>query len=121
GNGQVFPLPRGEFRPTLEGKPARDSRCTADRDQRRLDGDGPGSAERIAERFLAVVACAEEQRSRECLTQRRFRLRPAPSALVQQRAAGIDADGADVVVEAGEEELRVRRRFLAGTLDARNR
>src|SRR2546428_167230 len=46
---------------------------------------------------------------------------PAPAALVQQRAAGIDADGADVVVEAGEEELRVRRRFLAGTLDARNR
>src|SRR5207237_1565267 len=60
GNGQVFPLPRGEFRPALEGKPARNARCTAHRDQRGLDGAGPWSAARIAERMRAVVVLDTE-------------------------------------------------------------
>src|SRR5438067_2878167 len=119
-DGEVLPLARGELRPALEGECARDAGGSPHCDQRRLDGDGAGPAERIAERILAREPGAQEKCGGERLAQRRLCLRSPPTSPVQKRAGGIDADRADVVLEAGEEELRVRRHFLAGSIRQRN-
>src|SRR5437660_1373006 len=119
-DGEVLPLARGELRPALEGECARDAGGSPHCDQRRLDGDGAGPAERIAERLLAREPGAQEERGGERLAQRRLCLRTPPTSPVQKRAGGVDTDRANVVLEAGEEELRVRRHFLAGSIRQRN-
>src|SRR5207245_3584874 len=62
----------------------------------------------------------QEERGGCRLGQRRLCWRTPPTSPVQKRAGGIDTDRADVVLEAGEEGLRVRRHFLAGSIRQRN-
>ena len=113
-------MARGELRPALEGETARDAGRPPNGDERRLDGDGARPAKRIAERLFSCEAGAEKKRGRERLAQRRLCLRPPPASLVQEGARRVDADGTDVPLESGEEELRVRRGLLAGALRQRD-
>src|SRR6185436_15086970 len=94
---EVLPSPRRKAGPALEGEAARDPGSAISSDRRCLDGDGAGPAERIAERLLAGVSRRQKQGCRQRLAQRRLRLGAAPPPLMQERAAGVDAHGADVV------------------------
>jgi len=93
-------------------------------DERPLDGDGSRPAERIGERYASVVAGGEQHRGGERLAQRRPGLRETVTAPVQQCAARVGAHGADVVIEAGENELGrgidffVGNRFRRGCAEA---
>ena len=104
---QVLPLARGKVRPPLERELARDSWSPPHRNQRRFDRDGARPADGVADRLVPAKPGGQKQRRRERLPQRRFCLQPAPPALVEEQAAGVDADGADVALETGEKELRI--------------
>src|SRR6267378_6016074 len=117
----MFPLPRREPGPLLESELAPGSWCAAHGDQGCLDGDGSGSAERIAEGLVAAKSCRQQECGRQRLPERRLGLRAAPAALVEQNATRVCAHGANVMFEPGKKQLGVLRGLVAFRLRERDR
>ena len=83
----------------FEGEAPRPAGVEPRGDLRRLDHEGARSAHRIEQRFGAVIAAFAQEQRRHGLPHRGGVQRLLVAALVQRLAGGIDADGADVVLD----------------------